>query len=178
MFLYIFVNKFTKNSLAMKKEKRTTKKSKKGRSFSASEAGLAFKHGFYLETAWILSLIFEKKAKSLLKKIEHVHPLQGYSFEQTIKRIKYHHQAGRVPQLEKHLDLGLIEEMRNWKNTRNTMLKDMVYVHVSHKRMERLASNGIALYKNWNRSLKRVKTVMKNSRNHTFQTETIRSDEG
>jgi hypothetical protein len=53
--------------------------------------------------------------------------------------------------------------MRNWKNARNTMLKDMIDIHVSNQRMERLASEGIALYKKWNKSLKSVKREMKQS---------------
>lgn len=148
----------------MKRKKQVAKKSREESVYSPSQAGLAFKHGFYLETAWILSVIFEKKTKSLLKKLEQAQPLQGYSFEQSIKRIKYHYLAGKVPQLEMHLDLGLIDEMRSWKNNRNTLLKDMVSVHVSRTRMERLASEGIVLYKRWNKSLKRVKTEMKNTR--------------
>ena len=146
----------------MKSGKQKIKKGKKEGILSVSNAGLAFKHGFYLETTWILSLLFERKAKNLLKLIENDPKTNGYSFEQSIKRIKYHHQAGRVPQLEEFLDLALIKEMRNWKNYRNTMLKDMVTIHVSQKRMERLASAGISLYKNWNKSLKNVKNKLNN----------------
>lgn len=150
----------------MKRKKHVAKKDPKESTYSAGKAGLAFKHGFYLETAWILSAIFEKKSKSLLKKLEPRQLLQGYSFEQSIKRIKYHHLSGRVPQLELHLDLNLIEAMRSWKNSRNTMLKDMVTVHVSINRMERLASEGILLYKRWNKSLKLIKTELKKSEIH------------
>ena len=150
----------------MKSGKQKIKKGKKEGILSVSNAGLAFKHGFYLETTWILSLLFERKAKNLLKRIENDPKTNGYSFEQSIKRIKYHHQAGRVPQLEEFLDLALIEEMRNWKNYRNTMLKDMITIHVSQKRMERLASAGILLYKNWNKSLKNVKNKMNNPVTH------------
>ncbi|MEI7500133.1 MAG: hypothetical protein WCK84_06740 [Bacteroidota bacterium] len=146
----------------MKKGKKVVGKNKRENSFSTGKAGLAVKHGFYLETAWILSSIFEKKTKSFLRRIESASNLKAYSFEQTIKRLKYHHQGGRVPLLEKYLDLALIEEMRNWKNSRNTMLKDMVNVHVSRNRMERLALEGIVLYKKWNKSLKQVKAEMKN----------------
>ncbi len=149
----------------MKSGKQKINKGKKEGILSVSNAGLAFKHGFYLETTWILSLLFERKAKNLLKRIENDPKTNGYSFEQSIKRIKYHHQAGRVPQLEEFLDLVLIEEMRNWKNCRNTMLKDMVTIHVSQTRMERLASAGILLYKNWNKSLKNVKNKMNNPGN-------------
>ena len=155
----------------MKKGKKSTKKSKKENKFSVTFAGLAYKHGFYLETAWILSLIFEKKAKSFLKRIEGASNVHGYSFEQSIKRVKYHHQAGHIPGLEMQLDLGVIEEMRNWKNARNTMLKDMATIHVSQQRMERLALTGITLYKKWNQSLKNVKRAMKNPGNPATQQE-------
>ena len=145
----------------MKRKKKGPKKDPDQKSFATSKAGLAFKHGFYIETSWILSRMIEKKTKSLLIKLETRQTLQNYSFEQSIKRIKYHHMAGKVPQLVLNLELGLIDEMRNWKNNRNTMLKDMVSVHVSEHRMERLASDGIALYKRWNKSIKLVKTEMK-----------------
>ena len=161
----------------MKRKKHVAKRGREEGNYSASAAGLAFKHGFYLETAWILSVIFEKKSKSLLKKLEPRHLLPGYSFEQSIKRIKYHHLSGRVPQLGLHLELNLIEEMRSWKNSRNTMLKDMVSVHVSKNRMERLASEGIALYKRWNKSLKLIKTEMKKSTIHKIQKGNTQFDE-
>ena len=146
----------------MKSRKQKTKKGKKEGTFSVSNAGLAFKHGFYLETAWILSMLFERKAKNVLKQIETDPTPMSYSFEQSIKRIKYHRQAGCVPQLQEFLDLGLIDEMRSWKNTRNAMLKDMITIHVSQQRMERLASEGISLYKRWNKSLKNVKNELQN----------------
>lgn len=145
----------------MKRKKKGAKKDPDQKIYSASKAGLAYKHGFYLETSWILSRMMEKKTKSLLIKLETRQPLQSYSFEQCIKRIKYHHLTAKVPQLGMNLELGLIDEMRNWKNNRNTMLKDMVIVHVSEQRMERLASEGIALYKRWNKSIKHVRTAMK-----------------
>ena len=144
----------------MKSAKKKSKKGKKKGLLSLSEAGLAFKHGFYLETAWILSILFERKAKNVLKQIEPGPTPINYSFEQSIKRLKYHHQAGCVPQLQKFLDLSLIDEMRNWKNTRNIMLKDMTTIHVSRQRMERLASEGITLYKKWNKSLKNVRNEL------------------
>ena len=146
----------------MKPGRQKTKKGKKVGVFSVSDAGLAFKHEFYLETAWILSLLFERKAKNVLKIIEADPKTANYSFEQSINRIKHHHQAGRVPQLSEFLLPGLIDEMRNWKTSRNAMLKDMTTIHVSQQRMERLASEGISLYKKWNKSLKMVKNGIKN----------------
>jgi hypothetical protein len=162
----------------MKRKKNGARKKGKDGCCSVSRAGLAYKQGFYLETAWILSQMFEKKTKSILKKFETTQTMQGYSFEQSIKRIKYHHLAGKVPQLITYLDLGLIEEMRNWKNTRNTMLKDMVSVHVSKNRMERLASEGITLYKRWNKSVKQVKAELKNPGNQTLKKVKKMADEG
>jgi len=150
----------TANFYVMKKQKKNSKREVLGKSFSTTRAGLAFKHGFYLETAWILSLLCEKKARNLLKKIEQGHTVQGYSFEQSIKRIKYHHQSGRIPSLVKHMETGLIDEMREWKNFRNAILRDMVNVHISPKRLERLASEGITIYKKWNMSLKRIKNEL------------------
>jgi hypothetical protein len=149
----------------MKSGKHKPKKGKKEGVFSVSDAGLASKHGFYLETAWILSNLFERKAKILLKIIEADPKTKGYSFEQSINRIKHHHQSGRVPRLTEFLAPALIDEMRSWKNSRNAMLKDMTTIHVSQQRMERLASEGISLYKKWNKSLKIVKNGLKNPGN-------------
>ena len=146
----------------MKAGKKKPGKDNKEENLSEHGAGLAFKHGFYLETAWILSALFEKKAKNVLKLIEDDPKTGNYSFEQSIKRIKYHHQTGRVPQLGEFLDPGLIDRMRLWKNNRNSMLTDMITIHVSQQRMERLAMEGISLYKKWSKSLKNVKNEMKN----------------
>jgi len=133
------------------------------------DAGLAFKHGFYLETGWILSLLFEKKAKNLLRRIENEPRSAGYSFEQSIRRMKYLYRAGCVPQLNEFLDKGLIDEMWHWKKTRNSMLKDMMTSRVSQPRMERVASEAISLYKKWNRGLKIVRDALKNTANPTLQ---------
>ncbi|MEI6684460.1 MAG: hypothetical protein WCO44_17690 [Bacteroidota bacterium] len=147
---------------------RKSKKEKNGGVVSASDAGLAFKHGFYLETVWILSQLFERKVKRVLKRIDNEQVTEGYSFEQCLKRIKYLHQSGRVPQLETFLDAGLIDGMRNWKNNRNAMLKDMITIHVTSGRMERLASEGISLYKTWSKSLKTVKKALDNPGDQTI----------
>ncbi|MEI7661841.1 MAG: hypothetical protein WCK34_06580 [Bacteroidota bacterium] len=152
----------------MKPGKQKSKKGKKENVISVGNAGLASKHGFYLETAWILSLLFEKKAKNVLKIIEADPKTAGYSFEQSINRIKHHHQSGHVRQLTEFLAPALIDEMRTWKNSRNSMLRDMTTIHVSRQRMERLASEGISLYKRWNKSLKIVKNGMKNPGSTTY----------
>ena len=145
----------------MKKENKAKKKENPKKRFSASEAGLAFKHGFYLETVWILSMILEKKTKNYLSQIDATYDIQGFSFEQCISRIRYLHKAGRIPAIGKHIDIVLIDGMRKWKSTRNKMLKDMILVHVSQTRMERVALDGIALYKKWNKALKNIKNEIR-----------------
>ena len=125
----------------MKAGKKKPGKENKEENLSEHGAGLAFKHGFYLETAWILSALFEKKAKNVLKLIENDPKTGNYSFEQSIKRI---------------------DRMRLWKNNRNSMLTDMITIHVSQQRMERLAMEGISIYKKWSKSLKNVKNEIKN----------------
>ena len=146
---------------------KKTKKGKKAEGGSVSDAGLAFKHGFYLETTWILSQLFERKAKSVLRRVNGDQATTSYSFEQSVKRIKYIHQSGQLPQLATLLDAGSIDGIRNWKNNRNAMLKDMISTHVSTGRMERLASEGITLYKTWSKSLKSVKKEMDHPGSHT-----------
>jgi hypothetical protein len=146
----------------MKKGKNAVMKKNKKRRFSSSEAGLAFKHGFYLETVWILSVIFERKTKNYLSLIDSKYDVRSFTFEQCLRRMKFLQGSGRIPAIGKYIEIALMEGMHKWKNTRNKMFKDMVLVHVSQTRMERVALEGIELYKNWNKGLKSSKKEIKN----------------
>ena len=141
----------------MKKDKKKLKKRQESGKKMLQETGLAMKHEFYLEASWILSSILEKKLKKMLEKIENVSPGAGYSFEQSIKRIKHLHLVKKHPLFSDHFEVGLIDEIRNWKNQRNTILKDMLEVHVSKARLERLALEGTRLLKEWNMAQRKFK---------------------
>jgi hypothetical protein len=141
----------------MKKKKKVAKKRKKDGKKMVEKAGLAIKNEFYLEASWILSSIMEKKMKDLLVKLENHKPGIGFSLEQCIKRVKYLHLTSKFPLLTAHFTVGFIDELRNWKNQRNSIMKDMLEVHVSQARMERLAMDGIRLLKELNAANKKFK---------------------
>jgi hypothetical protein len=142
----------------MKKKKKAVKKRKKDGKKLVEKAGLAIKNEFYLEAAWILSSIIEKKIKDLLDKIENHKPGTGFTLEQCIKRIKYLHLTLKYPLLTNHFTVKFIDELRSWKNQRNTIMKDMLEVHVSRARMERLAMDGIRLLKELNAAYKKFRS--------------------
>jgi hypothetical protein len=142
----------------MKKKKKVVKKRKKDGKKLVEKAGLAIKNEFYLEASWILSAIIEKKIKDLLGKLENHKPGNGFSLEQCIKRVKYLHLTSKFPLLSAHFTVKFIDDLRNWKNQRNNIMKDMLDVHVSKARMERLAMDGIRLLKELNAAHKKFKT--------------------
>jgi len=141
----------------MKKKKKVVKKRKKDGKKLVEKAGLAIKNEFYLEASWILSSIIEKKMKDLLAKLENHKPGTGFSLEQCIKRVKYLHLTSKFPLLTAHFTISFIDELRNWKNQRNTIMKDMLVVHVSKIRMERMVLDGIRLLKELNAAHKKFK---------------------
>ncbi|MEI7980111.1 MAG: hypothetical protein WCI71_00565 [Bacteroidota bacterium] len=118
------------------------------------KAGIAVKNDFYLDASWILSAIFERKIKKVIEKLEHRPMRNGCSLEQAIKRLKYLHLSSKHPLLNAHFDLLLIDRIRSWKNQRNTILKDMMEVHVTRVRTERLVMDGIEVFKALNKAAK------------------------
>lgn len=121
-------------------------------------AGLAIKHGFYLEASWILSTLFEKKLTKTLEKLEATAQKRNLTFAQLIKRVKFLIIRPKGSELANHISVGLIDEIRNWKNLRNDILKDMPDIHVSQERLERLATEGVKLYKELNNISKSEKS--------------------
>ena len=142
----------------MKKRKKAEKKRKAVRKKLVEKAGLAIKNEFYLEASWILSSIMEKKLKELLCKLENQKPGAGFSLEQCIKRVKFLHLTSKHPLLTMHYKISFIDDLRNWKNQRNIIMKDMLDVHVSKARMGRLAMDGIRLVKELNAEHKKFKS--------------------
>jgi len=142
----------------MKKKKQINKIKKI--KYMTTKAGLALKNQFYLEASWIISEILEKRLKSLLEKISNQKPGAGFTLEQCIKRVKHIHITGKNQQFRNYFEVRLIDKTRNWKNQRNTIIKDMLNVHVSNARKEKLAMDGIRLSKEWNRALKTFKSEL------------------
>jgi len=147
----------------MKKKSKCPEKERKPGKKMIEKTGKAMKEGFYLEAVWILSSIFEQKIRTLFFRIENQKPGAGLSLEQCLKKLKHLHITGKYPLLTTHISILLVDETRNWKNQRNTMMKDMLDVHVSKVRIEKLAMEGIELLKKWNLAWKKMKDELKKS---------------
>ncbi len=139
-----------KKTLLRKLEKSSAKELQK-------RAGMALKNKYYLEASWILSVLFERRVKRLIRKLEGNQKTVGITFEQSIKRIKHLHLSGNHHDFSETFSIELIDRLRQWKNQRNLILKDMLAVHVSQARMERLARDGFRLSQIWNKALRSYK---------------------
>ena len=162
------------NLAEMKKKKKAAKQADKQGGKLAGKAAQAMKNEFYLEASWIISSMLEKKLKKLLGQIESQPPGSAFTLEQSIKRVKYllvsskqadltahptaHPTAHLNVRLDVRLDVRLIDDIRNWKNQRNEILKDIPDIHVSQARLERLALEGIRLLKEWKKAVKEFKS--------------------
>ena len=142
----------------MKRKKKKTAKKSSGRKL-IEKAGLAVKHKFYLEASMILSDMFERKLKKILARFENHLPGPGFTLEQCIKRVKYLHVSTKHPDLTAKVNIRLIDDIRTWKNQRNDILKDIPDVHVSQARIERLANEGVKLYKELTKAAKYLKSA-------------------
>ena len=147
------------NHVIMHRKKKKAAR-KRGDTKLTEKAGLAIKHEFYLEASWILSSLFERKLHKILDNLQPPSQTRGLTFEQSIKRVKYWRISSKHPELIAHFTVGLIDEIRSWKNQRNDILKDMPEIHVSQARLERLANEGIKLYKELNKAVKSFKSEM------------------
>jgi len=122
-------------------------------------AGKAMKNGFYTETIWILTGIMELRLKKVITLTEGKAPGAAFGIEQCLKRIKNLQSKEWYSVLKTEFPLSLITSLRSWKNNRNVMMKDMLEMHVSDDRKERLAKEGIKLLKALNKVFKRYKVA-------------------
>lgn len=144
--------------------KKKRKDPKKESNRLTMKAGMAMKNGFYLEASWIISGIMELKFKKLLTQAEGRNPGAGFTLEQFLKRIKYLIVNQKDPGIGSFFTIDLIDKIRSWKNQRNTIMKDMLFSHVSASRKERLAKDGVALLKQFNGAYKNAKSLWKPAR--------------
>lgn len=142
----------------MKKTKKSAAKAEHSKKKSIQQAKLAVKNQFYLEASWLISSLLESRLKNLLRKADHQQPLTGFTLEQSIKRVKFLLLTSENATLTGAFDVALIDEIRNWKNQRNTILNDMIDVHVSQSRLERLSMDGMRLYRDWKKAAKQFKS--------------------
>jgi len=123
-------------------------------------AGSAMKNGFYTEAIWILSAIMEARLKKIIIVTEGRKPGAASGLEQHLKRIKLLQSREQYSLLKSQFPAVLINSLRSWKNNRNIMMKDMLEMHVSYERKERLSKQGIALLKGLNKVYKHYKLAI------------------
>ncbi|MEI7726610.1 MAG: hypothetical protein WCK09_15990 [Bacteroidota bacterium] len=145
----------------MKKKKKSAGTSKKGSKKMILRAAMALKYEYFLEASWIISAILEKRLKYILEKVEPQKSGVSGAFDQDIKRIKHLRLTANQPLLNDHFDIQMIDSLRIWKNQRNEVMKDMLVRHITKERMERLASDGIRILKEWNSCVKALKSDLK-----------------
>ncbi len=127
------------------------------------DAGNAMKNGFYTEAIWILSVIMETRLKKMIIITEQKSPGAASGLEQHLKKIKLLQTREQYSVLKSHFTPALINSLRSWKNNRNIMMKDMLEMHVSWDRKERMAKEGIALLKELNKVYKHYKLAFHDS---------------
>lgn len=120
-------------------------------------AGNAMKNGFYTEAIWLLSEIMEARLKKLILISEGKKPGAASGLEQHLKRIKLLQSREPYSILKEQFHASLITNLREWKNNRNIMMKDMLEMHVSWERKERMAKQGISLLKELDKVYKHYK---------------------
>ena len=142
----------------MKRKKRKSEK-KSGKKL-VEKAGLAMKHEFYLEASLIISYLMERKLKKVRQKIEKQTINPGFTLDQSIRRVKFLLLSSNQTELTERFSVVFIDEIRNWKNQRNEVFRDITERNVSHARMERLATEGVKLYKTLNNAAKLAKPTI------------------
>jgi hypothetical protein len=125
------------------------------------KAGLALKNGFYLETSWILSSIIEVKLRRILTLISKDKLELSMGLEKCLRRIKGLHIKGSDPLLVKHFEIRLMDDLRVWKNKRNSIYQDMTNIHVRQGRIKRMVEEGIVLHQELNTAIKNFKKDLK-----------------
>jgi hypothetical protein len=145
--------------MARKKTNFTHKKAK----LLIPRARLAMENEFFLETSWLVSLTFEARLRSLISKNDKMHPGAGFTLEQCLKRMKFLLLKLEGSPLSYNVDVELIDKIRSWKNQRNLILKALESSHVSKKRLQNLAEEGIELMEQLNMAYKRYKIGWKRS---------------
>ena len=120
-------------------------------------AGKAMKNGFYTEAIWLLSDIMEARLKKLILVSEGKKPGAACGLEQHLKRIRLLQTREQYSVLREQFHVSLISRLREWKNNRNIMMKDMLEMHVSYERKERMAKMGIILLKELDKVYKHYK---------------------
>jgi hypothetical protein len=142
---------------------KKTKPSHKKAKLLIPKARLAMENEFFLETSWLVSLAVESRLRSLISKNDKMNPGAGFTLEQCLKRMKFLVLKLQDSSLARNVNVELIDEIRAWKNQRNLVLKAIESSHVSKKRLQNLAAEGIQLMERLNIAYKRYKFEWKRS---------------
>jgi hypothetical protein len=81
--------------------------------------------------------------------------------DKCLRRFKGLHIKGSHPLLVKHFEIRLIDDLRVWKNRRNSIYQDMTIIHVRPGRIKRMVEEGIVLHQELNSALKNFKKDLK-----------------
>ena len=122
------------------------------------KAGVAVKNEFYLEALIIISQIMETRLRTIITRVEKAHPGSAFNLSQSVKRGKYLLLNVNDSILNKNFEVRLLDDIRSWKNQRNAILKDIQTIHVSQKRLKKMAEEGIQLLNELNASYKKFKS--------------------
>jgi hypothetical protein len=147
-------------------KKKNKKKSKEGQKLLKKlipRAGSAMKDGFYLEAILIISTLMESYLRTVITKIEIKNPGRAFNLEKCLRRMKNLRIHMPDSLLERNFEMLLINRLRDWKNHKNAILKDLILIRVSRKRMEKYAYEGIILLRDLDISYKKFKSELKAS---------------
>jgi len=120
-------------------------------------ATLALKNEFYFEAVIIISTMMEARLKTIITRVDKSNPGTGFTLEPCIKRVKYLVANAKDPLLLEHFDIAYLDELRAWKNHRNSIFKTLPENPVSKYRIEKLAKDGFDLLSRLIQSYKKFK---------------------
>ncbi len=100
---------------------------------------VAIEHEFYFEAVMLISFSMETRLRSIITRVDKSNPGISFTLEQCIRRVKHFVVYEKEPLLLNYFDRVFMDEMKAWKNHRNTALKNIPEFQVSRTRMENLA---------------------------------------
>lgn len=122
-----------------------------------SRVDIALENKFYLEASWIEYSIIEDRLISVIAKIDNRNPGNGFKVDKCLKRLKYLRDNENNTLIVKHFSTVLLDNIRTWKNNRNSTMHDLAKKHITEKRIENLATEGKLLMRELNASVMRFK---------------------
>ena len=140
----------------MKQRKQTAEKKTSAKKL-VEKAEMAIKHEFYLEAIWIVSAAFERKLVKILDLLQPSPQRPVFTFTRLLQLVKKLNINTMYPGLSTNFNEEILDEIREWKNQRNEMLKDLSDIHVSQARLRRLATQGFNLFREFSVAVKSLK---------------------